>query len=341
MIQYAENRKRWEESRKIAMTTVIQNSGIQLGWNRMRKRRNPALDRNETVRKSGAARVRTHRSVRKSAATMNAANPRQDARRDREAVSRRRQDARRSSSSAKEDKRDAKQQKQMEKRLHALESERERSERQKNRMERSHQRELERQSREAERTRRAAERSEAHTQSDSNDGPSVLDVTAAGVTGVVVLMARVMQAASFLLMAGITWANAKAFRYGGDDLGYIGTMITEENYGLGLYVGIGVFLVLMGAIWCLWILSGKHAGGKVRLQKYDTGRGFIPFIIILVLVLVAGPAAYLMPKNAGSLQPIVDGGYAALEAINANHGFLLFCSIGGAILSFIRKMLLV
>ena len=265
----------------------------------------------------------------------------EDARRDREEASRRRQDARRSSSSAKEDKRDAKQQKQMEKRLHALESERERSERQKNRMERSHQRELERQSREAERTRRAAERSEAHTQSDSNDGPSVLDVTAAGVTGVVVLMARVMQAASFLLMAGITWANAKAFRYGGDDLGYIGTMITEENYGLGLYVGIGVFLVLMGAIWCLWILSGKHAGGKVRLQKYDTGRGFIPFIIILVLVLVAGPAAYLMPKNAGSLQPIVDGGYAALEAINANHGFLLFCSIGGAILSFIRKMLLV
>lgn len=104
----------------------------------------------------------------------------EDARRDREAASRRRQDARRSSSSAKEDKRDAKQQKQMEKRLHALESERERSERQKNRMERSHQRELERQSREAERTRRAAERSEAHTQSDSNDGPSVLDVTAAG-----------------------------------------------------------------------------------------------------------------------------------------------------------------
>lgn len=187
-----------------------------------------------------------------------------------------------------------------------------------------------------------AERSEAHTQSDSNDGPSVLDVTAAGVTGVVVLMARVMQAASFLLMAGITWANAKAFRYGGDALGYIGTMITEENYGLGLYVGIGVFLVLMGAIWCLWILSGKHAGGKVRLQKYDTGRGFIPFIIILVLVLAAGPAAYLMPKNAGSLQPIVDGGYAALEAWQRpNTAFLLFCSIGGASLSFIRKMLLV
>lgn len=77
-------------------------------------------------------------------------------------------------------------------------------------------------------------------------------------------------------MAGITWANAKAFRYGGDDLGYIGTMITEENYGLGLYVGIGVFLVLMGAIWCLWILSGKHAGGKVRLQKIRYGARIYP-----------------------------------------------------------------
>lgn len=194
------------------MTTVIQNSGIQLGWNRMRKRRNPALDRNETVRKSGAARVRNaqKREEERRDNERCQSQAQEDARRDREAASRRRQDARRSSSSAKEDKRDAKQQKQMEKRLHALESERERSERQKNRMERSHQRELERQSREAERTRRAAERSEAHTQSDSNDGPSVLDVTAAGVTGVVVLMARVMQAASFLLMAGITWANAKA-----------------------------------------------------------------------------------------------------------------------------------
>ena len=128
MIQYAENRKRWEESRKIAMTTVIQNSGIQLGWNRMRKRRNPALDRNETVRKSGAARVRTHRSVRKSTATMNAANPRHR-RMPAVTVKRHRADdrtRRRSSSSAKEDKRDAKQQKQMEKRLHALESEQER-----------------------------------------------------------------------------------------------------------------------------------------------------------------------------------------------------------------------
>ena len=89
-------------------------------------------------------------------------------------------------------------------------------------------------------------------------------------------MARVMQAASFLLMAGITWANAKAFRYGGDDLGYIGTMITEENYGLGLYVGIGVFLVLMGAIWCLWILSGKHAGGKSTAAKIRYGARIYP-----------------------------------------------------------------
>lgn len=341
MIQYAENRKRWEESRKIAMTTVIQNSGIQLGWNRMRKA------------ESGSGSKRNSQEKRSSQSQD--AQKREEERRDNErcqsrhrrmpaaTVKRHRADdrtrdvllpARKRISGCKTAEADGKT-------PSCSGVRQERSERQKNRMERSHQRELERQSREAERTRRAAERSEAHTQSDSNDGPSVLDVTAAGVTGVVVLMARVMQAASFLLMAGITWANAKAFRYGGDDLGYIGTMITEENYGLGLYVGIGVFLVLMGAIWCLWILSGKHAGGKVRLQKYDTGRGFIPFIIILVLVLVAGPAAYLMPKNAGSLQPIVDGGYAALEAINANHGFLLFCSIGGAILSFIRKMLLV
>ena len=49
---------------------------------------------------------------------------------------------------------------------------------------------------------------------------------------------------------------------------------------------------------------------------------------------------YIRSQNKEKLY-VLSGGYAALEAINANHGFLLFCSIGGAILSFIRKMLLV
>ena len=220
------------------------------------EQRNPArMESDEKRAESGSGSKRNSQEKRSSQSQD--AQKREEERRDREAASRRRQDARRSSSSAKEDKRDEKQQKQMEKRLHALESERERSERQKNRMERSHQRELERQSREAERTRRAAERSEAHTQSDSNDGPSVLDVTAAGVTGVVVLMARVMQAASFLLMAGITWANAKAFRRSG----------LYRNYD---YRG----KLWFGAVCRDWRISGIDGRDLVPVDSVRQARGW-------------------------------------------------------------------
>mgnify|MGYP000902998410 CR=1 FL=1 len=78
--------------------------------------------------------------------------------------------------------------------------------------------------------------------------------------------------------------------------------------------------------------------GSKRLEEAFENKEVLTAKVSQVL---DGGLSVVVDKNAGSLQPIVDGGYAALEAINANHGFLLFCSIGGAILSFIRKMLLV
>lgn len=170
-------------------------------------------------------------------------------------------------------------------------------------------------------------------------GGSIADAAVKGVTGVVILMSRVMQVCCFLLMAGMVWVSARAFWFCSDGLGTIDTMITEQNYSLALYVGTAAFSLFMGAIWCLWILSRKAAGGNIRLKKYDTGRGFIPFILCAAVIFAAGPASMLIPADGAAWHGLAAGAKAVLEAINSNHGFLVFCSVAGIILSLVRKLL--
>ena len=176
-------------------------------------------------------------------------------------------------------------------------------------------------------------------ESGRSAGGSIADAAVKGVTGVVILMSRVMQVCCFLLMAGMVWASARAFWFCSDGLGAIDTMITERNYSLALYVGTAAFSLFMGVLWCLWILSRKAAGGNIRLKKYDTGRGFIPFILCAAVIFAAGPASMLIPADGAAWHGLAAGAKAVLEAINSNHGFLVFCSVAGIILSLARKLL--
>lgn len=172
-----------------------------------------------------------------------------------------------------------------------------------------------------------------------SSGSSFADAAVKGVTGVVILMSRVMQLVCVLLMAGMVLASARAFWYCSSGLGTIDTMITDRNYGLALYVGAAAFSLFMGVIWCFWILSRKAAGGNVRLKKYDTGRGFIPFIFCAAVVFAAGPVSMLVPADGAAWHGLAAGAKAVLEAVNSNHSFLAFCSVAGVILSLVRKLL--
>lgn len=230
-------------------------------------------------------------------------------------------------------KRDQKEKKKMEKRLQILEEERSRMDRERERAERRKRRE----NRSRTGNRNAGEETAGRALERSGTSPG--EAAAAGVAGVVVLMARTMQIVCCFLMAGMVWAAGRAFWYGGSGLGNVETMITDRNIGLAFYVGFAGVSLLMGVIWCFWILSGKSAGGQLRLKKYDTGRGFLPFLFCGLVVFASGPAAVLIEQVPGILPGMAAGIRATFEAVNANREILLFASALGAGLSLIRKML--
>lgn len=180
--------------------------------------------------------------------------------------------------------------------------------------------------------------------SSYGSGPDLGELAAKGAAGAVVIIARVMQLISFLLMGSMVLVMFRSFLAHGEGLGNINTLATDRNYGLALYLGFAGVALFMGVIWCLWILSRKGAGGGFRLKKYDTGRGLVPFLLCAFAVMAAGPLLSVIPPITGVLeewQGIVAGGRAALTAVNAQRSTLMFCSSAGAVLSFIRRILLV
>lgn len=179
---------------------------------------------------------------------------------------------------------------------------------------------------------------------NSDSGPDLREIAAKGAAGAVVIASRTMQIISCLLMGCMVLVMAPSFIAHGDGLGSLETLVSERNYGLALYTGFAGVSLFMGVVWCLWILSRKGAGGGFRLKKYDTGRGLIPFLLCAAMAFAVGPALTVMPPVTGvveSWQGIVAGGRAALTAVDVHRGILLFCSGAGAVLSLIRRILLV
>ena len=160
-----------------------------------------------------------------------------------------------------------------------------------------------------------------------------------GAAATIVLASRIMQLVSCLLMAYMVVIMTKSFWEYSYGLGDIRLAVQENNYGLILYASFAGASLFMGGVWCLWILSGKAAGGELRLKKYDTGRGFVPFLICLAVVLAVHPLRMLVPTEAGMWHGTAAGAKAALDAIHINHTALFYCSALGAALSFVRKML--
>ena len=160
-----------------------------------------------------------------------------------------------------------------------------------------------------------------------------------GAAATIVLASRIMQLVSCLLMAYMVVIMTKSFWEYSYGLGDIRLAVQEHNYGLILYASFAGASLFMGGVWCLWILSGKAAGGELRLKKYDTGRGFVPFLICLAVVLAVHPLRMLVPTEAGMWHGTAAGAKAALDAVHINHTALFYCSALGAALSFVRKML--
>ena len=177
------------------------------------------------------------------------------------------------------------------------------------------------------------------TEKADPDGAGLGEMMVKSVVTAAVMMARVMQLVSFFLMAGMVFIMAKSFWEHGQALGDIRLMAAEANYGMALYVGFAGITLFMGLIWCLWIPSKKGAGGGVRMKKYDTGRGFLPFLLCMAAVAAASVLLPRIPAGEEAWKGLAAGAAAALEAVNAHRGTLFLSSTAGAVLSLVRKML--
>lgn len=177
------------------------------------------------------------------------------------------------------------------------------------------------------------------TEKADPDGAGLGEMMVKSVVTAAVMMARVMQLVSFFLMAGMVFIMAKSFWEHGQALGDIRLMAAEANYGMALYVGFAGITLFMGLIWCLWIPSKKGAGGGVRMKKYDTGRGFLPFLLCMAAVAAASVILPRIPAGEEAWKGLAAGAAAALEAVNVHRGTLFLSSTAGAVLSLVRKML--
>lgn len=178
----------------------------------------------------------------------------------------------------------------------------------------------------------------------SREGGSGLGEAAVkGAVSAIVLSARVMQIFCAILMGYMVWTMAWSFWNHQEGLGLIQAAVDEQNYGLILYVGFAGVSLFMGVIWCFWILSRKAAGGNVRLKTYDTGRGFLPFLICAAAVIAAGAVLPYLPSETApytsSFAEAIKGATAAIKAVNDHRAVLLSCSVIGAAVSFVRKLL--
>lgn len=185
---------------------------------------------------------------------------------------------------------------------------------------------------------------EADAKVYSREGGSGLGEAAVkGAVSAIVLSARVMQIFCGVLMGYMVWTLAWSFWNHQEGLGLIQAAVDERNYGLILYVGLAGVSLFMGVIWCLWILSRKAAGGNVRLKTYDTGRGFLPFLICAAAVIAAGAVLPYLPSETApytsSFAEAIKGATAALKAVNDHRAVLISCSVIGAAVSFVRKLL--
>lgn len=192
-------------------------------------------------------------------------------------------------------------------------------------------RERKRQEKEQSRQDKFQEKAQSHQErAKEKIKPSVLAVVG---------FSRLLQLASAVLMALLTVMSVFSFWQHREGLGGIMTILDERNYALALYLASAGAVVFFGMIWTLWIMSRKGAGGEVRMKTYDTGRGFLPFLLCLGAVCVVTRLSGLVPEDGEMWHGMAKAVSAIVIAVQEESRQLMLVSTAGVIFSLIRKIL--
>lgn len=135
--------------------------------------------------------------------------------------------------------------------------------------------------------------------------------------------------ASAAQVAAAFWSNKTA-------LGRVGSMVEERNYGMALFLAVGIFLTVFCLVGAVWALSRRDLGGMDRVLYFDTGRGLTILLLTGVLCLLSSWLSPVLPETTAT---ITGGAIQAVRVLSGCAGTLLpFCVIG-VVCCVVRKLM--
>lgn len=144
-----------------------------------------------------------------------------------------------------------------------------------------------------------------------------------------------LRAGTLILIACTAGVLAVNFWKNYGTYGNISNAIAQENYILGAYFGVALFLLLVECISFLMVLFGSKTNGGRDGRRMDTGRGLFSFIFIYTGSYLSSMFARLIPASPAPLQ----GVQGALTVYGSLNSTLLILCAAGIISCLIRRFL--
>lgn len=165
--------------------------------------------------------------------------------------------------------------------------------------------------------------------------PSMPQAAGKAGRGVMSLVGLVLRIVSAILFLVIDVTLIRTFWPGARSLGSITAMVQERNWALALYLVLAAALVGFGIASAAWALTTRKAGDGRKLRSYDTGRGLLAFLVFGVIAMFSMVGMSVIPYKP----EILVGLLQLVLGVMGSSAFLLKCSVAGAVLCIVRRLI--
>lgn len=138
---------------------------------------------------------------------------------------------------------------------------------------------------------------------------------------------------TFALIGYILYLLFLDFWRGKNIFGDITLMVYEKNYVLAAYCAAALVILFYEFISLIWSFTASKVSEDGRIRKFDTGRGFLSFILIYAGAAASERFAAMIPSSPDFLRGI-EG--ALTNYGNLSDALLPLC-IAGVVCSLLRK----
>lgn len=162
-----------------------------------------------------------------------------------------------------------------------------------------------------------------------------MNTAKAGGKAVFKIAGMILRYGSVILIGYIIYLTASKLWSGHAAYGDFYLLIKQKNYSLGAYTAASCVLLLYEFISLFWSFSGPKTREGRKVEKIDTGRGFLFFILIFAGSFLAANFTSLIPSSPAFLQGIS----GSLSIYGTLKPTLLPLCLFGAVLCIIRKFI--